>query len=73
MDDIVEDPVLFDRLVAQHTKELTRLGTELEQRSPQLQRDDPRQGLELCRLLKAEVDYGRYLMQLRPPNWGRSA
>ena len=68
MNDAIQDPVLFDRLAAQHMKELTRLQAELERHGTPLDHADSVKGLELCRLLKAEVAYGRYLIERRPPN-----
>lgn len=72
MNDSIEDPVLFDRLAAQHTKELTGLQTELERRGAPSELDEAREGLELCRLLKAEIAYGHYLIERRPPNYDSS-
>jgi len=72
MNDAIEDPVLFDRLVTQNTKEITRLETELERRGAPSELDEAREGLELCRMLKAEIAYGHYLIERRPPNFESS-
>jgi hypothetical protein len=67
MNDVIQDPVLFDRLAAQHTKELDRLQAELERHGAPLDHADAVKGFDLCRLLKAEVAYGRYRIERRPP------
>lgn len=68
MDDAIQDPVLFDRLAALHMKELTRLQDEVERNGAPLDHADAVKGLELCRLLKAEIAFGHYLIERLPPN-----
>jgi hypothetical protein len=66
MSDTITDLALYYRLLDLSRKERRRLIAELNQRGPQLEKENPTEGLELCRLLDAECAYGDYLLEHGP-------
>jgi len=66
MSDTITDLALYYRLLDLNRKELHRLSAELNRRGPQLEKENPTEGLELCRLLDAECAYGDYLLERGP-------